>query len=90
MAKASQFFVNRNIFGSLLSKNNKIIASIHLAKVKLCHIYTRFWHLSVYKLHKLLTQANHNIEYKIRKIIIKFHITIVKLKAKPPNVLSLH
>ena len=58
------FFVN---------KNNKIAAGIFLTEAEFCQVHTRFGHLSVNKLHKLLTQAGHDIEHKAIKIINKFY-----------------
>lgn len=46
------FFVN---------KHNKTTANIHLTEVKLCQVHTCFEHLSVNKLHKLLTRAVQDI-----------------------------
>ena len=67
------FFVN---------KNNKIAAGIHLTEAELRQVHTRFGHLSVNKLHKLLTQAGHDIEHKNIEMINKFcHYCQIKGKA---------
>ncbi len=57
------FFVN---------KNNKIALSIFLTEEELCQVHTRFGHLSVNILHKLLIQTGYDIEYKAIEIINKF------------------
>ena len=67
------FFVN---------KNNKIAIDIYLIEAKLCRDHTCFEHLSVNKLHKLLTGAGHNIEHKTIEMINKFcHYYQIKGKA---------
>lgn len=55
-----------------IHKNNKIAASIHLTKAKLCQVHNCFRHLLVNKLYKLLPQTGHDIEYKTIKMIDKF------------------
>ena len=57
------FFVNTNIM---------IAASIHLTETELCQVFTCFGHLSVNKLHKLLTRAGQDVKYKTFKMINKF------------------
>ena len=58
------FFVN---------KNNKVAVSIYFTEAKLCWVHTHFGHLSVNKLHKLLTRAGYDIEHKTIEIINKFY-----------------
>ncbi len=74
------FFVN---------KNNKIALSIFLTEAELCQVHTRFGHLSVNKLHKLLTQAGHDIEHKALKMINKFCHNY-QIIGEAPNDLSLY
>lgn len=48
-------------------------AGIFFTKTDLYQIHTHFEHLSVNKLHKLLTQTGYDIEYKTIGIINKFY-----------------
>ena len=59
-----------------------LAAGIHLIKAEYCQVHIRFGHSSVNKLHKLLTQAGHDIKPKIIEMINKFyHYTQIKSKA---------
>lgn len=59
-----------------------IAADIYLTDTKLWQVHTCFGHSSVNKLHKLLTQAGHDIKHKIIEMINKFcHDYQIKGKA---------
>lgn len=65
-------FCNYRYFWLFINTNNKIATDIYLIKIEFHQVYTHFRYSLINKLHKLLTQASHNIEHKTIKIIIKF------------------